>query len=207
MNSEIISKKLDELIPNPKCPLNYTKDYELLIAVLLSAQSTDDRVNSVTPELFKYSLEELANMDVKIIEKIIKPVGTQKRKSAYIQNIAKILLKECNGSVPHDRAFVESLPGVGHKTCNVVFSHLFDEPALAVDTHVTRVSKRLGLTSDNAGVLKIEEDLCNFFPKERWSKTHVQLVLFGRYTCKAIKPNCQNCPFKNQECKWKTPQK
>lgn len=202
MNKRILDV-LDELVPNPKCPLNYSKDYELLIAVMLSAQTTDDRVNEVTKELFKYDLYELAKLDIKVIEKIIKPVGTQKRKSMYIKKIATELIDKCNGIVPHDRNFIESLPGVGHKTCNVVFSEIFDEPALAVDTHVSRVSKRLGLVRADADVLEIEDALCKIFPKDKWSKVHVQLVLFGRYTCKAKNPNCCNCPFKNKECKMK----
>lgn len=200
MNSTRILKELDKLVPNPKCPLNYNRDYEMLLAVMLSAQTTDDRVNMVTEELFKCSLEELATMDVKKIEEIIKPVGTQKRKSMYVQKIANILLQECDGKVPYDRDFVESLPGVGHKTCNVVFSEIFKEPSLAVDTHVARVSKRLDLAREDADVIEIEKSLCNFFPKDTWSKVHVQLVLFGRYTCKAQKPLCENCPF-NGECK------
>ncbi len=198
---EKIIAVLDEYVPNPKCPLNYKKDYELLFAVMLSAQSTDERVNSVTGELFKYSLEELADLDTHIIESIIRPVGTQKRKSEYIHTIANILLKETAGKVPHDRAFVESLPGIGHKTCNVVFSEIYYEPTFAVDTHVARVSKRLGLTKENSDVVQIEHDLMKFFPKEKWGRLHVQFVLFGRYTCKAVKPLCENCPFKNKECK------
>lgn len=201
MKIEDVLKELDRLVPNPKCPLNYDKDYELLLAVMLSAQTTDDRVNSVTKELFKYSLNELASLDEDIVEEIIKPVGTQKRKSEYIRKIATRLLEEKGGVVPYDRDYVESLPGVGHKTCNVVFSELFGEPALAVDTHVARVSKRLGLANEDDDVLKIENKLCKYFPRDKWSKVHVQLVLFGRYTCKAKKPDCQNCPFKYKLCK------
>ncbi len=200
MNRDIL-RKLDILVPNPSCPLNYEKDYELLLAVMLSAQTTDDRVNEVTKELFKYNLEQLANMDSETIMHIIKPVGTQKRKSEYIKKIAARLLEDYNGRVPHDREYVENLPGVGHKTCNVVFSELFNEPTLAVDTHVERVSKRLGLVKQNDDVIEVEEKLMKFFPKESWAKVHVQLVLFGRYVCKAKKPNCDECPFKNVECK------
>ncbi len=192
---------LDKVFPNPTCPLKYEKDYELLLAVMLSAQTTDERVNEVTKVLFKHNLKELSEMDVKIIEKIIKPVGTQKKKSIYIKRIAEILLKESSGKVPYDRKFIESLPGVGHKTCNVVFSELNFEPAFAVDTHVSRVSKRLGLTDINSDVSKIEDDLCHIFPKELWSKLHIQMVLLGRYICKAQKPLCNECPFKNKECK------
>lgn len=192
---------LDEIFPNPKCPLNYTKDYELLIAVMLSAQTTDERVNMVTEELFKYDIKELSELDKSIIESIIKPVGTQKRKSEYIKEITSRLIEDYGGRVPYDRKYVESLPGVGHKTCNVVFSEIFKEPSLAVDTHVTRVSKRLNLAKEEDDVIKIEKKLCKFFPKDSWSKVHVQLVLFGRHRCKAKKPLCEDCPFKFKECK------
>lgn len=199
MTSKYILERLDKLVPNPKCPLQYSKDYELLLAVMLSAQTTDERVNSVTKELFKYNIDELANLDTSVIESIIKPVGTQKRKSIYVKEICNRLIKDYDGHVPHDRKYVESLPGVGHKTCNVLFSEIFDEPALAVDTHVTRVSKILGLTNENDDVLEIEHKLCAFFPKNKWARVHVQLVLFGRYTCKAKNPECTTCPF-NGKC-------
>lgn len=196
-----ILRNLDILIPNPVCELNYNKDYELLIATVLSAQSTDKRVNMVTNELFsKYNLEDLSKIDIKIIQDIIRPVGTYQRKSIYIKEISNRLIKECNGIVPNDRNYLESLPGVGRKTTNVVISNLFNEPAIAVDTHVERVSKRLGLANIDDDVFAIEEKLMKFFPKEKWSRVHHQLVLFGRYTCKSIKPECQKCPF-NSTCK------
>lgn len=201
MNSKDILRELDNLIPEPKCPLNYDKDYELLLAVMLSAQSTDARVNMVSKELFKYDIYELANMDLEQIETIIKPVGTHHRKAQYVKNICKILIDECGGKVPYDRDFVESLPGIGHKTCNVVFSEIYGEDAIAVDTHVSRVSKRLGFVDEDADVLEIERKLMERFPKEVWSKLHIQLVLFGRHHCTAKKPLCQSCPFKNTQCK------
>lgn len=201
MKSEEVLRILDILVPNPKCPLNYKKDYELLLAVMLSAQTTDDRVNMVTEKLFKYDIAELANLKTEVLENIIKPVGTQKRKSEYIKKIAMKLIEDHKGRVPHDRSYVESLPGVGHKTCNVVFSELFEEPNLAVDTHVSRVSKRLSLAAAADDVLEIEHKLCKFFPESSWSKVHVQLVLFGRYRCKAKNPLCDDCPFKNKLCK------
>lgn len=201
MKNKYILDNLDILVPNPKCPLNYKKDYELLLAVMLSAQTTDERVNKVTEELFKYDIFELADLDIHKIEEFIKPVGTQKRKAEYVKKIARKLIDECEGKVPFDREYIESLPGVGHKTANVVLSELFGEPSLAVDTHVTRVSKRLGLAKDNDDVSTIEKKLCKFFPKEKWSTVHVQLVLFGRYTCKAKNPMCDICPFKNSICK------
>lgn len=201
MKTNNIKKELDKLIPNPRCPLNYTEDYELLLAVMLSAQSTDERVNQVTKELFKYDLRELSEMDTEIIEEMIKPVGTQRRKASYIKKIAHSLLRDYDGKVPHDRDYIESLPGVGHKTCNVVLAEIFKEPSLAVDTHVTRVSKRLGLASDDDDVLTIEKKLCDHFDRKDWREVHVQMVLFGRHICKAIKPLCEDCPFHNRECK------
>ena len=196
MMNDIINK-LDKLFPNPKCPLNYSKDYELLLAVMLSAQTTDERVNMVTKELFKYNIFELSELDDNIILNIIKSVGTQKRKTEYIKKICTNLVNNYNGRVPYDRKYLESLPGVGHKTCNVVFSELFDEPNFAVDTHVTRVSKRLGLVSENDDVITIEKKLENYFPSEYHRKLHIQFVLFGRHICLAKNPKCNNCPFRD----------
>ena len=202
ISSEEILKELDKLIPNPKCELNYNKDYELLIATVLSAQSTDKRVNEVTKILFdKYNLNDLKDLDLKIIENIIKPVGTYTRKALYIKEIANKLINDYNGIVPNNREYLESLPGVGRKTTNVVLSNLFAVPAFAVDTHVYRVSKRLGIAASKDDVLKVEKKLMKYFPKDKWSRLHHQFVLFGRYTCKSIKPNCNNCPF-NNKCKF-----
>lgn len=202
IKSEEILKKLDEIIPDPKCELNYTKDYELLIATVLSAQSTDKRVNLVTEELFKYNLFELRDMDLKKIENLIKSIGTYNRKALYIKEIAKRLIEDHNGAVPNDRDYLESLPGVGRKTTNVVLSNLFSVPAIAVDTHVERVSKRLSLAQKNDDVLTVEKKLMKKFPKEKWSRLHHQLVLFGRYICKSQTPQCLKCPF-HDICKHK----
>ena len=194
-----ITAYLDELYPNPKCELNYNKDYELLIAVVLSAQTTDKRVNKVTEVLFnKYpSLESLKQADIKDIENIIKEIGTFRKKAIFIKEIATYLIDNCNGEVPNNRKILESLNGVGRKTANVVLSNLFNEPAIAVDTHVSRVSKRLGLAYKNDDVTKIEKKLMKKIKKDRWSKTHHQMDLFGRYNCKAIKPDCKNCKLVN----------
>lgn len=197
INNKDILDGLDKVIPDPKCELLYNKDYELLMATVLSAQSTDKRVNMVTRELFKYDLEEIANLDLKVIENIIKSVGTYQRKSLYIKEIANRLLKDYQGIVPNDREYLESLPGVGRKTTNVVISNLFNEPAIAVDTHVLRVSKRLGLANEFDDVLVVEKKLMEKFPKEKWSRLHHQLVLFGRYICKSQRPECEKCPFKS----------
>lgn len=194
-------KKLDEVIPNPKCELIYNEDYELLIATVLSAQCTDKRVNEVTKILFlKYDIFTLAKSDKKDIEKIIYPVGTYTRKSEYIIEIAKRLTRDFNGKVPNNREYLEKLPGVGRKTCNVVLSNLFNEPAIAVDTHVERVAKRLELAKEKDNVLNVERKLMKYLPKDKWSRAHHQLVLFGRYICKSQKPECSKCPF---NCKYK----
>ena len=197
IKEEFILENLDKIIPEPKCELNYSKDYELLIATVLSAQSTDKRVNLVTKELFKYNLLELKNLSVKEIEDIIKSVGTYNRKAVYVKEIANRLLNDFNGSVPNDRNYLESLPGVGRKTTNVVLSNLFNVPAIAVDTHVERVSKRLGLAKKSDNVLIVEKKLMKKFPKDKWSRLHHQFVLFGRYFCKSQNPQCLKCPLHN----------
>ena len=203
MKSNYLIEELDKLYPDARCELNYTKDYELLIATVLSAQCTDKRVNSVTSVLFsKYDINTLSIENEKEIEKIIKPCGSQTKKAYYIKTIAEKLVKDHEGRVPNDREYLESLAGVGRKTCNVVLSNLYDVPAIAVDTHVSRVAIRLGLASKNDSVLTIEKKLMKKLPKEKWSRLHHQLVLFGRYKCKAIKPICQECPFINT-CKEK----
>ena len=188
---------LNEIIPDPKCELNYNKDYELLIATMLSAQTTDKRVNEVTNILFnKYkNLEELRNAEVTDIKEIIKPLGTYNKKALNIIGIAN-KLKESNDIVPNDRDFLEKLPGVGRKTTNVVLSNIYNEPYIAVDTHVQRVSKRLGITKSD-DVLVTEKKLYKFFKGENYCRLHHQLLLFGRYYCKAIKPSCDNCKLKN----------
>lgn len=190
---------LDELFPNPKCELNYNNDYELLIAIVLSAQSTDKRVNTVTPIIFnRYnSLKALKKASIEDLENIIRPVGSFRRKASYIKNIAIILDEEYNGVVPMDRDLLIRLPGVGRKTANVFLSEFYNIPAIAVDTHVERVSKRLKLSSRNDDVLKIEKKLEKYFSKDVWAKRHLQLVLFGRYFCKAIKPECRDCKLKD----------
>lgn len=196
-NSEIISF-LDEIIPNPKCELEYNKDYELLIATMLSAQTTDKRVNMVTRVLFKKypTLEDLRDADIEDLKEIIKPIGTFNKKALNIKDIASQLLDNSNGIVPNDRVFLESLSGVGRKTTNVVLSNIYNVPCIAVDTHVARVSKRLGIARENDDVYTIEKKLNRNFKNNDLCRLHHQLVLFGRYYCKAIKPECDNCKLK-----------
>lgn len=192
---------LNQIIPNPKCELNYSKDYELLIAVMLSAQTTDKRVNIVTKELFtKYnSLEKLSKAKLEDIEKIIYTLGNYTKKSKAVIEIANSIMKK--GHVPNDRTYLESLPMVGRKTVSVVLSELYNEPNIAVDTHVERTSKRLGLAKEDATVLEVEKSLKRKIPKEMWCKAHLQLVHFGRYFCTAKNPNCKVCKLKKL-CKY-----
>lgn len=203
MKSEILIDNLNKLYLDARCELNYSKDYELLIATVLSAQCTDKRVNLVTKELFsKYDINSLAEANLKDIENIIRPCGSYTKKAYYLKTIAEKLTKDYNGTVPNNREYLESLPGVGRKTCNVVLSNLYDIAAIAVDTHVSRVSKRLNLAKEADDVLTIEKKLMKKLPKSTWSRVHHQLVLFGRYNCKAIKPECEGCLFK-EYCKFK----
>ena len=195
---------LDKLFPNPKCELNYEHDYELLIAVMLSAQTTDKRVNKVTSVLFKKypGIKELSEAPIDDIENIIREIGTYKRKSMYVHEITKKLRNDGYDYVPNDRDYIEKLPGVGHKSANVFLANIYNEPTIAVDTHVARVSRRLGVACDQDNVKVIEKKLEKVIPKDRWSKTHHQLVLFGRYYCKAVSPLCENCELK-EICKYK----
>lgn len=193
---------MDTLFPEPRCELNYQKDYELLMAVMLSAQTTDKRVNMVTEILFKKypSLDDLQKANLKDLENIIRPIGTYTKKAANLQKIAASLLENAEGKVPNNRSYLETLPGVGRKTCNVVLSNLYNEPCIAVDTHVARVSKRLGFAKETDDVLVIEQKLTKMFPKQSLVRLHHQLVLFGRYYCKAQNPSCTECPLKDM-CK------
>lgn len=201
MKDKIISY-LDELYPDATCELVYNKDYELLIATVLSAQCTDKRVNMVTKDLFaQYDIFTLATASLREIERMIRPVGTYTRKAMYIKTIAESLVRDFKGTVPNNREYLENLPGVGRKTCNVVLSNIYDVPAIAVDTHVERVSKRLGLAREADNVSVVEKKLMKYFPKEKWSRLHHQFVLFGRYQCKSISPICKNCQLQ-EKCKY-----
>lgn len=202
MNKEIYDI-LDYYIPNPKCELNYNSPFELLIATILSAQCTDKRVNIVTKELFKkYDINSLASASKKDIEDIIRSCGSYSKKSEYIITVSKRLLKDYNGIVPNDRKYLESLPGVGRKTTNVVLKNIYNEPSIPVDTHVERVSKRLGFAGINDSVTIIEKKLMKKIPKDKWNRVSEQILLFGRYYCTSKNPKCLDCKFKNY-CKYK----
>lgn len=195
-----IRENLDYYIPNPRCELEYAKDYELLISVMLSAQCTDKKVNEVAKKLYKYTLKELANIDENKLQEIIRPLGSYTRKSAYIKKIANILIYDYNGIVPNDRNALENMPGIGRKCANVVLSELFGIPTIAVDTHVERVSKRLGLAKKNDSILQVEKKLKKIFDEKDYNKVNHQILLFGRYYCTARNPKCESCIM---NCKYK----
>ena len=198
-SKEYIIENLNRLYPDAHCELNHKDSFELLIAVVLSAQTTDVSVNRVTPALFeKYpdalSLSEASEEDVM---RLIHSIGLYKNKSRNIINLAKELVKRFDGEVPSKREELESLPGVGRKTANVILSNCFDYPAFAVDTHVSRVSKRLMIARKDDDVLTIEKKLMKFFPRNCWSRLHHQFIFFGRYKCKAKNLECTDCPFRD----------
>lgn len=203
MNSSFILNNLNKLFPNPKCELNYDNDWQLLIAILLSAQCTDKKVNTVTPILFKKypTLKDLKKANFNELESIIHPLGLSNNKAKNIINLAKTLNEQYNDLVPSRKEELIKLPGIGVKTANVMLIEYFKIPAFPVDTHVTRVSKRLDICNENDNVTTIEKKLTSFFEEKTWASTHLQMVLFGRYICKAIKPDCANCPF-NGKCNY-----
>ena len=196
MKNRILSY-LDEVIPNPKCELEYTKDYELLISTMLSAQTTDKSVNKVAKVLYsKYpSIKDINDAPLEDIKNIIKPLGNYNIKSRNIKGIANAIYEK--GGIPNDRAFIESLPGVGRKTANVFLSNIYSENCIAVDTHVARVSKRLGISSNSDDVFDTEKKLTKYFEGCDLARLHHQLLLFGRYHCKAINPLCDSCKLKD----------
>ncbi len=204
---ELTKKQIQKIIsslikdyPNAKAELNFTNPFELLIATMLSAQCTDVRVNKTTPELFKIlgSPEDINSIKHSDLEGIIKSCGLYKSKAKNIRLTCEILNSEYGGEVPKERDTLVKLPGVGRKTANVVVSNAFGTPAIAVDTHVKRVSNRIGLVkSDN--VKKIEEELMKKVPRELWTKMHHVLIFHGRRICKARNPLCESCSI-NEDC-------
>lgn len=196
-HTDLILKSLNILYPDAKAELDYTNNYELLVAVILSAQTTDISVNKVTPALFmKYpNTSALSKARQEDVEEILKSIGLFRNKAKHIISMAQKVESEFGGEIPSKRADLERLPGVGRKTANVVLSNAFDTPAIAVDTHVHRVSIRLGIAQKNDSVLQTEEKLYQYFPKESWTKLHHQLIFFGRYLCTSRQPKCIDCPL------------
>ena len=189
-----ILDKLNDMYPDAHCELNHSNPLELLIATILSAQCTDKRVNEITASLFqKYrNIDDYAKATTDEIASDIYGLGLYKNKSKAIKNTATILMEKYNGQVPQNREDLESLPGVGRKTANVVLSNAFNIPAIAVDTHVQRVSNRIGLANSN-DVLDTEKQLMTIIPEEQWSHAHHLLIFHGRRICNARSPKCSQC--------------
>lgn len=191
-----ISEKLDDLFPDPPIPLDYSDPYTLLVAVVLSAQCSDLRVNQVTKVLYKKAKtpKAMVKLGIEQIAEIIKPCGLFATKSKNIFNLSKILVEKHNSEVPHTFEELEALPGVGHKTASVMMIHAFKVPAFPVDTHIHRLAKRWGL-SNGSSVEQTEKDLKKIFPETEWEKRHLQIILFGRTYCKALGHKNENCPI------------
>lgn len=192
-----ILKNLNQMFPNAKCELNHKNNYEMAIAVILSAQTTDVSVNKVTPALFKKypTAKKLAEGNIKDIERCISSLGLYRNKARSIQGFAKGIVERFDGEVPQTMNELVTLPGVGRKCANVILSECFNIPSLAVDTHVTRISKRLALAYQKDSVETIERKLKKKIPQDLWIRSHHQMIFFGRYKCHARKPECHDCPF------------
>ena len=190
---------LDELFPHASCELFYTKDYELVIAVMLSAQTTDKSVNNVTRVLFnKYqSLDELEVAPLEDIEETIKQIGLYKNKAKNLKGIVHELITRFNYQVPSNKEELMTLPGVGNKTAGVIRAEIFKIPDLPVDTHILRISKRLKLAKKEDEPIDVEKKLKKLIPEERWIKSHHQLIHFGRYFCTARSPRCSECKIRD----------
>lgn len=183
--------------PDPVTELHYSNPYQLLVAVILSAQCTDKRINQITPKLFERfpTVEDLAASTSDEIFTYIRSVSYPNNKAKHLAGMAKMLLEQFNGEVPSDLNDLQKLPGVGRKTANVIASVIFDLPAIAVDTHVFRVSNRLGLTNNAKTPLAVEKQLVEYLPKQTLGLAHHWLILHGRYICVARKPKCEICPI------------
>lgn len=194
---EYCLSEMERMYPDAHCELIHSNPFELLIATLLSAQCTDVLVNKVTPILFaKYKTpDDYLSVSIEELQNDIRSIGLFRNKAKNIQALSHMIINQFEGKVPPNRDLLTTLPGVGRKTANVVVSVAFDIPALAVDTHVERVTKRLGLCRWKDSVLQVEETIMKKTPMEQWSKTHHQLIFFGRYHCKAQNPQCPVCPL------------
>ena len=197
--TDYILDELEKIFPDAKCELNHSNPFELVCAVSLSAQTTDERVNMVTGELFKRypTPNDLANADLDEVEDIIKSIGLYHNKALNLIAMAKKLVENFDSTVPSDIDSLCTLNGVGRKTANVVRLVAFDIPSIPVDTHVSRVSKRLGLANIDDDVSVIEKKLAKKVKKSRWNRMHHLFIFFGRYLCKAKNPECFRCPFKD----------
>lgn len=193
-----VSQYLDSLFPNAKCELFYSQDYELVIAVMLSAQTTDKSVNAVTSHLFKKypTLKSFVEADIKDIENEIQSLGLYKNKAKNIKGIAETLYNDFNSILPSDKNELQKLPGIGNKSAGVIRCEVFKIPDLPVDTHIIRISNRLGIATKKDEPIDIERKLKKIIPEESWIKSHHQLIHFGRYFCTARNPKCEQCKIK-----------
>lgn len=200
INKDEIASYLNELFPDAHCELNYDSIFHLLIAVMLSAQTTDLSVNKVTPKLFEMYPNpiDLMNADLEEVENLIRVIGLYKNKAKNIIATSKELVERFNSIVPSTMEELISLPGVGRKTASVVLVEGFKIPAFPVDTHVERVSKRLGIAKQNDSVIEVERKIKKIYKDDQYGLLHHQFIFFGRYFCKAVKPNCQECRFLNR---------
>lgn len=196
---EKILHTLNEMFPNAQCELNHNNGFELLIAVMLSAQTTDKSVNLLTDTLFKKykTPSDYVAADINELENDIKKIGLYKNKAKNLKLMSEKLIHDFDSKVPSSQEKLESLPGVGRKTANVVLSVWFHVPRIAVDTHVERVSKRLKLAYKKDTVVQVEEKLMRKIPKDKWLDTHHKMIFFGRYHCTARNPKCNECPLKD----------
>lgn len=194
---EYILSEITKLFPLAACELRHSNALELMVAIMLSAQTTDQAVNQVTLNLFqKYqTLEDYIHVPLLELESDLRHLGLYKNKSKNIKKMAEMIQNEYLGEFPNDQEALESLPGVGRKTANVFLAEWFHEPRIAVDTHVQRISTRLGLAEKSDSPEKVEQKLMMIFPKTKWIDAHHKMIFFGRYFCKAIKPQCSDCPF------------
>ena len=186
---------IEEMFPDAVCELNFSNEFELVLAVLLSAQTTDKSVNKLTQTLFKKYKEPQDYLDVPLeeLENDLRTIGLYRNKAKNVQALCRLLIDKYNSIVPNTFEELIKLPGVGRKTANVVLSVGFNVPRIAVDTHVERVSKRLGMADHDDSVLEVEQKLMKLLPEERWSKAHHDMIFFGRYHCMAKKPKCEGC--------------
>jgi len=197
--AEKILEMLEEFYPVTPIPLDHSSPYQLLVAVLMSAQTTDKKVNEVTPELFRVGpdAERMSKIPVEQIQNLIREIGLAPTKAKNIRRLSEMLIESHEGEVPQTFEELEELPGVGHKTASVVMAQSFGVPAFPVDTHIHRLAARWGL-SNGTNVTKTEKDLKAVFPRESWNKLHLQIIFFGREYCPARNHDLKNCPI----CSW-----
>ena len=196
--SLIIKEYFDDVCKDAKCTLDYFSDYSLLIAIMLSAQCTDAKVNKVTAKLFKENktLEDLEKLSLRDIENYLMELGLYKNKAKYLKELVNILINKFSGTVPKNKELLVKMPGIGNKTANVFLAEYYKIPQFPVDTHVNRVAKRLGLVDQDSSVLDVEKTLRNLYEKNDWIDLHHKFIFFGRNYCRAIVPKCENCKLK-----------